>query len=245
MMLSSEEGGRAERDVPDGFAVRGAAFLPARVAYVRHVVLERLGIDPHQSELLVVAPANGMLAAELAPLGFTVATHASADRARRLPFGDRAFDVAYYHDVLETTDDLDDLLSEATRVLRSGGVLLYDTVNRTAVSKLIYLHALQSWRWTRLMPRGRYTAERLRPPEELATTMSKHGLLNQEVRSLKPASPLRLLRAILAARRGDSDAGIARLAGMHVAESGEAPVVTYLGFATKRRSEERTTMPAR
>jgi 2-polyprenyl-6-hydroxyphenyl methylase / 3-demethylubiquinone-9 3-methyltransferase len=130
-------------------------------------------------------------------------------------------------------------------VLRPAGVLLYDTVNRTAVSKLIYLRVLQSWRWTRFMPRGLYAAARLRPPDELATTMGKHGLHSEEARSLKPASPLRLLRAILAARRGDSDAGIARLAGMHVAESGEAPVVTYLGFATKRRSEERTTMPAR
>jgi hypothetical protein len=72
--------------------------------------------------------------------------------------------------------------------------------------------------------------------------MRKHGLHNQEVRSLKPASPLRLLRSILSAKRGDiDDAGLARLAGMHVAESGESPAVTYLGFATKRQSDARTT----
>jgi 2-polyprenyl-6-hydroxyphenyl methylase / 3-demethylubiquinone-9 3-methyltransferase len=73
-------------------------------------------------------------------------------------------------------DDRDDLVREAARVLRPRGVLLYDTVNRTALSKLIYLAALQSWRWTRIMPRGRYAPDRLRPPDELATAMSNHGL---------------------------------------------------------------------
>jgi 2-polyprenyl-6-hydroxyphenyl methylase / 3-demethylubiquinone-9 3-methyltransferase len=240
-MLANEERRRAERDVPDGFAIRAAAFLPARVAYVRQV-LERLGIDPHRSQLLAVGPANGPFASQLARLGFTVAAHDPAG-AGRLPGGDGVFDVAYYHDTFETTDDLDEVLDEAARVLRPGGVLLYDTVNRTTVSKLIYLRALQSWRWTRLMPRGRYTAERLRPPDELTTTMSNHGLLNQEVRSLKPASAQRLIRAILAAKRGDvDDASLARLAGMHVAERGEPPPVTYLGFASKRQPEEPTAV---
>jgi 2-polyprenyl-6-hydroxyphenyl methylase / 3-demethylubiquinone-9 3-methyltransferase len=73
-------------------------------------------------------------------------------------------------------DDRDDLVREAARVLRPRGVLLYDTVNRTALSKLIYLGALQSWRWTRIMPRVRYAPDRLRPPDELATAMSNHGL---------------------------------------------------------------------
>jgi hypothetical protein len=63
-MLANEERRRADLDVPDGFAIRAAAFLPARVAYVRQV-LERLGIDPHRSQLLVVGPANGAIASQL------------------------------------------------------------------------------------------------------------------------------------------------------------------------------------
>jgi 2-polyprenyl-6-hydroxyphenyl methylase/3-demethylubiquinone-9 3-methyltransferase len=245
-----------EQHVPDGFHVRAAAFLPARVTYVRHVVLERLGIDPSGSQALVVGSGRGLLARELARLGFMVtaldpdeaavrlAQEGSAREglpgnyevgdARRLPYDDGAFDLAYYQDTLETTDDLNRVLSEAARVLRPRGALLYDTVNRTAISGLIYLGALQSWRWTRMMPRNRYAWERLRPPDELAATMSKQGLRNQDVSALMPASPLRLLRAMLRARRGGIEgAELARLAGMHVAPRGKRPEVTYLGFATE------------
>jgi 2-polyprenyl-6-hydroxyphenyl methylase/3-demethylubiquinone-9 3-methyltransferase len=101
------------------------------------------------------------------------------------------------------------------------------------LSKLIYLGALQSWRWTRIMPRGRYAPDRLRSPDELATALSNHRLRNQNVSALLPASPLRLLRSLLRAKRGDiEDAELARLAGMH-ADRGKPPKVTYFGFATK------------
>ena len=139
---------------PDGFHIRAAAFLPARVEYVQRV-LERLGIDPSGSRALVVGSGRGLLARELARVGFVVsALDPAADAVRlaeedglrdalpvdhqvgdaeRLPYGDGVFDVAYYQDTLETIDDLDRVLSEAARVLRAGGAFLYDTVNRTAL----------------------------------------------------------------------------------------------------------------
>jgi hypothetical protein len=46
--------------------------------------------------------------------------------------------------------------------------------------------------------------------------------------------PLRLLRSLLRAKRGEiADDELVRLAGMHVADSGKRPDVTYLGFARK------------
>jgi 2-polyprenyl-6-hydroxyphenyl methylase / 3-demethylubiquinone-9 3-methyltransferase len=154
--------------------------------------------------------------------------------ARQLPYPDGTFDAVYAADTLEITDDLDGVLREAARVLRPHGALLYDTVNRTGLSRLIYLGALQSWRWTRFMPRDRYAWERLRPPRELMATMAGHGLYNRDIIAFQPASPLRLLRATLRARRGEiDDAESARLAGMHLTP-GKPPVVTYVGFAIKR-----------
>jgi 2-polyprenyl-6-hydroxyphenyl methylase / 3-demethylubiquinone-9 3-methyltransferase len=97
----------------DGFRIRGVAFLPARVAYLRLAVLERLGIDPAQSELLVVGPVEGGLAGALDELGFSAAAFDPGDDARRLPYDDRAFDVAYYHDTFEITEDLGDVVREA------------------------------------------------------------------------------------------------------------------------------------
>lgn len=220
-----------EPTLPDGFHIRAAAFLPARIAYVRRVIGEHLEIDPRSRKALVVGSGRGLLARELVGLGFIVTERKVGD-ARPLPLGDGVFDVAYYQDTFETTDDLDCVLSEAARVLRPGGALLYDTVNRTWLSRLIYLGLLQSWRLTRVMPRDRYAWERFRPPDELASTMTKHGLRNRDVSALMPASPPRLLRAVLRARRGDIGDELARLAGMHVAD-GKSPEVTYLGFATK------------
>ena len=243
---------------PDGFHIRAAAFLPAHVEYVQRV-LERLGIDPSGSRALVAGSGRGLLARELARVGFVVsALDPAADAVRRaeedglrdglpvdhqvgdaerLPYGDGVFDVAYYQDTLETVDDLGRVLSEAARVLRAGGAFLYDTVNRSALSRRIYLGALQSWRWTRIMPRDRYAWERLRPPDDLAASMSKYGLRSQDVSALMPASPLRLIRAMLQARRGRvDDAELAGLAGMHVVP-GRRPDVTYLGFATTRELE--------
>lgn len=246
-----------EPESPDGFHIRAASFHPVRIAYARDVLLERLGIDPAGKRALVVGSGRGLLARELARLGFAVAgldpaatvvrlardatVHEGLDvdyevgDPRQLPYPAQAFDVAYYADTFETTDDLDRVLAEAARVLGGRGALLYDTVNRTKLSRMIYLGALQSWRWTRVMPRHRYAWDRLRPPDELAATMAGHGLHNQHVQGFLPASPLRLVRATLRARRGGiGDAELARLAGMHLAPSGKRPDVTYLGFATKQ-----------
>jgi 2-polyprenyl-6-hydroxyphenyl methylase / 3-demethylubiquinone-9 3-methyltransferase len=166
--------------------IRAAAFQPVRAAYARHIILEHLGLDPAGKRALVVGCGRGLLAGELARLGFAVAAvdlaapaiqlaqEASAHEGlpvdyevgdpQRLPCADAAFDVAYYADTFEITDDLDRILAEAARVLRRRGALLYDTVSRTLLSRLVYLGALQSWPWTRCVPRHRHAWDRLRPP---------------------------------------------------------------------------------
>ena len=114
-------------------------------------------------------------------------------------------------DTLEITANLDSVLAEASRVLKPGSVLLYDTVTPSVLSRLIYLGALQSWRWTRIAPPGRYAWERFREPGQLSEALAQHGLRSQDVRGFQPAGVMRLLRATLRARRGqiDDDAGLA------------------------------------
>jgi 2-polyprenyl-6-hydroxyphenyl methylase/3-demethylubiquinone-9 3-methyltransferase len=241
----------------DGFHIRAAAFQTVRGPYARGVILERLGLDPSGKRALVVGCGRGLLARELAGLGLSVTgvdpspsairlakeatagedvhvDYAIAD-PRRLPYGDREFDIVYYTDTLEITHDLDEVMAEAARMLRPRGVFLYDTVNRTRLSRLVYLGAMQSWRWTRYMPHDRYTWERLRTPGELAATMARHGLRNEDVTGFLPANPLRLLWAILRARRGTiADSDLARLAGMRLAQPGKLAAVTYLGYGIKQ-----------
>ena len=102
---------------PDGFHIRAATFQPVRVDYAREVLLDRLGLDPTGTRVLVVGSGRGLLARELARLGFAVtgldpsaaavrsAVDATAGEGlvanyeagdpQRLPYPDGAFDVAY------------------------------------------------------------------------------------------------------------------------------------------------------
>jgi 2-polyprenyl-6-hydroxyphenyl methylase/3-demethylubiquinone-9 3-methyltransferase len=240
----------------DGFHIRAASFQPVRSAYVREVLLGRLGLEPAGKRALVVGAGRGLLARELARMGYAVSAQdgdpeavrrgrAAADGERptvdyelgdaeRLPYPDAAFDVGYWADTLEITPDVDAVLAEAARVLRPGGVLLYDTVARTRLSRLIYLGVLQSWGWTRIAPAGRYAWDRLRDPDELARSLAEHGLRSEDVRGFLPAGPIRMVHATRRARRGDiDDSELAALARMRPAAAGKRPEVTYLGFAVK------------
>jgi 2-polyprenyl-6-hydroxyphenyl methylase / 3-demethylubiquinone-9 3-methyltransferase len=242
-------------DVIDGRQIRAVSFQKVRLEYVRGV-LDRLGRAAYGSRALVVGGGRGLLASGLARLGFDVVAvdpsatataiaresnkterlniaYQSAD-AESLSLDDAAFDVAYYADTFEINPHFDRVIQEAARVLKPGGVLIYDTVNRTLLSRLIYLGAFQSLPMTRIMPPGRYAAARLRTPAELTATLSRHGLSNEDICGFKPNDPRSLVKATLARRRGQiTDEEIPPIVDFVLAPRGR-PVVTYLGYARRR-----------
>ncbi|MEV7526469.1 hypothetical protein [Streptomyces sp. NPDC091371] len=113
-------------------------------------------------------------------------------------------------------------------------MFVYDTVNRTPVSRLIYLGAFQAFPATRIMPRGRYAAHRLRRPAELAEALGRVGLSPQDVTSFKPRDVRSLVRATRGRRRGTlTDEQLPELVDM-VLEPEGSPVGTYLGHAVHR-----------
>ncbi len=235
----------------DGRHIRALSFQAVRMEYLAEVAPR--GED---RPALVVGGGRGLPAAGLARLGYRVtavdpspvaAGHARAVHRRdgleiadlvanadELPFEDGEFDLVYYADTFEVSGDLDGVLDEAARVLAPGGTLVYDTVSRSALSRLVYLGAFQAVPMTRIMPPGRYRADRLRTPAEVAAALARHGLRNRDVREFKPRNPLGLVRAILARRGGRiTDEEIPPLVDFVLSPAAARPLVTYVGYAVK------------
>jgi len=244
----------AAAEAIDGRQIRAMAFQAVRLEYLRGT-MSRLGLSPSGSRALVVGAGRGVLPRGLARLGFEVlavdpsarATEIAAELAHRenlnishrtapaedlgVPSGE--FDLAYYADTLEITEDLDRVLEQAQSALKPGGPLVYDTVNRTALARLVYLGAFQGFPFTRIMPPGRYAAARLRTPDELSAALRRHGLHNEDIADFKPRNPARLVKAVLARRRGTvADEDIPAIVEMTLMPDA-SPIVTYLGYARK------------
>ena len=203
---------------------------PARFGYMRRVLVEELGIDPRGKTALDVGSGGGLLAEEFARLGFrvtgidpsaeSVATareHAESESleieytvgaGEQLPFPDESFDIAYCCDVLEHVDDLDRVLAETSRVLKPGGIYLYDTINRTRRSKLVVINLMQEWRSTALMEPNLHDWDMFIKPSELTAAMARAGLENRDVVGIGPArNPVSLLIDMRRRARGDMTYG--------------------------------------
>ncbi|MDG1419461.1 MAG: bifunctional 2-polyprenyl-6-hydroxyphenol methylase/3-demethylubiquinol 3-O-methyltransferase UbiG, partial [Tateyamaria sp.] len=53
-----------------------------------------------------------------------------------MPYSDDTFDIVVCVDVLEHVRDLSQVLAEVARVLKPGGLFLYDTINRNPIARL-------------------------------------------------------------------------------------------------------------
>ena len=149
-----------------------------------------LGSTRSGKTALDVGSGGGLLAEEFARLGCPRDRHrpvraspsrprartprprASTSSTRSAPasssrFRDESFDIAYCCDVLEHVDDLDRVLAETSRVLKPGGVYLYDTINRTRRSKLVLIKLMQEWRSTALMEPNLHDWDMFIKPDEL------------------------------------------------------------------------------
>lgn len=129
----------------------------------------------------------------------------------RLPYADAAFDAVVCVDVLEHVEDLGKVIAEVARVLKPGGVFLYDTINRNPLSRLATITIAEDI--LRLLPKGTHDPAMFIRPAELSDAMGKSGLSVGPMTGLGP-------RGIN--RRGDL-------------VFGPVPIraVIYMGVATK------------
>jgi 2-polyprenyl-6-hydroxyphenyl methylase/3-demethylubiquinone-9 3-methyltransferase len=242
-----------EEDNPLAFL--HGSMTTGRMQYFR-AVLTRLGslpADERHRTALDVGSGGGFLAEEFCRLGFAVTgvdpsevsvSSAAAHAARtgldidyrvgtgeRLPVDEASMDVACCCDVLEHVQDVDQVLADTARALKPGGIYLFDTINRTLLSK-VFTQASQQWRLTRVIDFALHDWTAFLRPAELADHLRRHGLTMQETVGLGPrAKPWTVVAGILQLRRG-------RLSYRQLSERLEfGPVrpksLSYMGFARK------------
>ncbi|KUF08666.1 bifunctional 2-polyprenyl-6-hydroxyphenol methylase/3-demethylubiquinol 3-O-methyltransferase UbiG [Pseudoponticoccus marisrubri] len=101
-----------------------------------------------------------------------------------LPYDDASFDMVVCVDVLEHVSDLRRVLAEVARVLRPGGVFLYDTINRNPVSRLGAITVAEDL--LGLLPKGTHDPELFIKPEELRAALETAGLRPGPTKGLGP-----------------------------------------------------------
>jgi 2-polyprenyl-6-hydroxyphenyl methylase / 3-demethylubiquinone-9 3-methyltransferase len=237
-----------------GFLSTLSALTPVRFGYMRDVLVNTLGITPEGQRVLDIGCGGGFLTEEFAKIGFDVTgidpsgptiTQAAAHAAEAglaityrvasgeaIPFDDATFDIAYCCDVLEHVNDLATVIAETARVLKPGGVYLFDTINRTLLSKLVVINLFQEWRATRFVTTNLHDWQMFIKPAELRPVLAAHGLENRAIIGINPTgNPLRALRALYQLKRGRiSYAEIGERIPMRV---GTRTPIQYAGYAVK------------
>lgn len=93
--------------------------------------------------------------------------------AEELPFEAAAFNVVICVDVLEHVADPLRSVKEISRVLRPGGLFCFDTINRTARSRLVMIWLLENI--LRQIPAGIHDWEKFITPDELSAMLAQAG----------------------------------------------------------------------
>jgi 2-polyprenyl-6-hydroxyphenyl methylase/3-demethylubiquinone-9 3-methyltransferase len=217
---------------------------PARVSYFDTTAREIHRRPASEISVLDIGCGGGLVSEALARLGYRVTgidlsaesvkvaqRHAAAAGVRvdyrvgsayDLPNADASVDVVVISDVLEHLHDLPAAVAEIARVLRPGGVVGFDTINRTLRSYLVAI--LVSERLLKIIHPGTHNWRMFIRPEELRRLFARHGLRLSEVHGLAPAAaPPKLVAALL---RGE------RLGQFTLTRS---PAVSYIGHAVKEK----------
>jgi len=230
---------------------------PVRFEYFQRVLIEEHRRDPQGMKVLDVGCGGGLLAEEFALLGCQVTgidpSESSLNTARKhaqqsgleigyqtgvgeqMPFPDASFDIVVCCDVLEHVNDVSRVIQEVARVLRTGGVFFYDTINATFLSWLMTIKIAQQWKITRFLPADLHDWNRFIKPRELQLWMQLSHLQSQEVKGISPrGNPFVVISRLLSYKRGEIT--LAEMGKhVHFRESKDLSVL-YMGHALKQKS---------
>jgi 2-polyprenyl-6-hydroxyphenyl methylase/3-demethylubiquinone-9 3-methyltransferase len=234
-------------------ALLATAINPCRYNYFKRVLGQRLRLEPGDKRVLDVCCGGGLLAEEFAKDGWRITgvdqsnasltlarEHAKqggldidyrSAKAQSLPFEDKTFDIVYCCDALEHIPDYPKAVAESSRVLKTGGLYLYETLNRTFISKIVGIKVLQDWSFTSVLAKDVHDWNMFIKPEELYAAMSQCRLQNIETRGVSVTNPIQYARGLFRYKRGEITlAGLGRR--MKVSDTWDTSI-GYLGFSVK------------
>ncbi|MFU8865143.1 MAG: bifunctional 2-polyprenyl-6-hydroxyphenol methylase/3-demethylubiquinol 3-O-methyltransferase UbiG [Rhodobacterales bacterium] len=101
-----------------------------------------------------------------------------------LPYAGGDFDAVVCVDVLEHVSDLPQVLAEVARVLRPGGLFLFDTINRNPLARLATITVAEDV--LRLLPKGTHDPAMFITPAELRAGLRGAGMVPGRFTGLGP-----------------------------------------------------------
>jgi ubiquinone biosynthesis O-methyltransferase len=122
------------------------------------------GVDPAEK---AIAIAQHHAATQNLSIKYLVGT------GEALPFANGSMDYVVCVDVLEHVADLGEVINEVRRVLRPGGLFLFDTINRTWLASLVVVFFGE--RVFRILPVGTHDPAKFITPGELAELLKACG----------------------------------------------------------------------
>ncbi|MEO7425720.1 MAG: methyltransferase domain-containing protein [Fibrobacteria bacterium] len=193
----------------------GAGFLANALAAAGHFTF---GADMSLGSLKVArarglsGPAAGPTSAASAPQSAALsdvtgrrprlAAYHIAD-AYRLPYRDGAFDAVTALDFLEHVTDPAQVIAEAARVLRPGGLFFFHTFNRNRLAWLIVIKGLE-W-FVRNTPERMHVLPLFIKPEELRDYCRSAGMEPVDMIGIRPEIGRAAFWKMLATRRVPAD----------------------------------------
>lgn len=176
-------------------------LVPARFSY-----FDRVLDDWRGKEVLDLGCGGGFMAEGLAGRGASVTgvdpsgrsleaarRHAAADGlaidyrhgfGEDIPLDAGSVDVVVCVDTLEHVDDLARVVAEVRRVLKPGGLFLFDTINRTALASIVVVGMAE--RVLGLLPRGTHEPDKFIKPAELRRLLISSGFRAPSIAGFGP-----------------------------------------------------------
>jgi 2-polyprenyl-6-hydroxyphenyl methylase/3-demethylubiquinone-9 3-methyltransferase len=228
-------------------------YNPVRVDYAKKILNQSV-LNTENINVLEVGCGGGILIEEFAIMGYaataidpsepslkTAMKHASDNNLKikyikasgeNIPCNNNSFDVVLCCDVLEHVRDLPKVISEVSRVLKTAGVFIYDTFNRTYLSRIGIIKVLQEWSFWAIMPPDLHVWEMFIKPVEIRKLLADNQLGWKEHRGIEfNISYLKMLRYLH--KRAIGELTYEEFGKKFKMVESSNTQIMYIGYATK------------